>query len=72
MPTQTATNFTIAVTHEMVPSFKLLVFFAREDGELIADLMEVKVKCELKEKVRELIICWCSLYCCATGEHSFW
>ena len=56
MPTQTETDFTISITHEMVPNFKLLVFFAREDGELIADLMEVKVKCELKEKVKELII----------------
>lgn len=72
MPTQTETNFSISITHEMVPNFKLLVFFAREDGELIADLMEVKVKCELKEKVREFSIYWYSLYCCSIGEHSFW
>ena len=52
-PAQTEREFTLSITHELVPSFKLLVFFAREDGELIADLMEVKVKCELKERVRE-------------------
>ena len=50
-PTQAEMEFTISITHEMVPSFKLLVFLAREDGELIADLMELQVKCELKEKV---------------------
>ena len=52
-PTQREREFTISITHELAPNFQLLVFFAREDGELIADLIEVKVKCELKEKVRE-------------------
>ena len=52
-PAQTEREFTISITHELVPKFNLLVFFAREDGELIADLMEVKVDCELKEKVIE-------------------
>lgn len=46
-------EFTISITHELAPSFQLLVFFAREDGELIADLIEVKVRCELKEEVRQ-------------------
>ena len=53
-PAQTKTEFTISITHGLVPSFKLLVFFAREDGELIADLMELKVMCKLKENVREI------------------
>ena len=52
-PAQKETEFTISITHELAPSFQLLVFFAREDGELIADLLEVKVGCELKEEVRE-------------------
>jgi len=52
-PAQTEREFTISITHELVPSFKLLAFFAREDGELIADLIEVKVECELKEEVSE-------------------
>ena len=52
---QTEREFTISITHELVPSFRLLVFFAREDGELIADLMEIKVKCKLKEKVRSYL-----------------
>ena len=51
-PAQTETEFTISITHDLVPSFKLLSFFVGEDGELIADLIEVNVKCELKEKVR--------------------
>ena len=52
-PALTEREFPVSIAHEMVPSFKLLVFFAREDGELVADLMEIKVKCELKGKVKD-------------------
>jgi len=51
--TQTRTKFTISIPHELMPSFYLLVFFVHDNGELVADLMQVKVKCELKEKVKE-------------------
>lgn len=44
-------EFTISISYDLVPGFKLLVFFAREDGELVADMIEVKVMCELKHKV---------------------
>ena len=61
-------EFTISITHDLVPSFKLLVYFAREDGELIADLLEVKVKCELKEKVNKLLADMILLHA-VTGGH---
>ena len=45
-------EFTITISYDLVPGFKLLVFFAREDGELVADMIEVKVMCEFKHKVK--------------------
>ena len=53
MPGQTRMKFTVPITHALVPSFNLLVFFACNDGEIVADFVEVKVECDLKEKVKE-------------------
>jgi hypothetical protein len=38
-------------THEMVPRVKVLGVFAREDGELVADLIELDVKCSFRHRV---------------------
>ena len=38
-------------THAMVPKIKLLGVFARADGELVADLIEVPVECEFENDV---------------------
>ena len=35
----------------MVPKVKVLVVFARRDGELVADLIELPVDCALQNKV---------------------
>ena len=35
----------------MVPRIKILGMFAREDGELVADLIELPVHCEFENKV---------------------
>lgn len=40
------------VTHEMVPSIKVLGVIARRDGELVADLIELNVECTLQNNVR--------------------
>ena len=39
------------VTREMVPRVKTLAMFAREDGELVADMIELPVCCEIESKV---------------------
>ena len=41
----------------MVPKVKVLGVFARTDGELVADLIELTVQCQLENQVR----CPCSL-----------
>jgi len=48
----TAINASFPVTHAMVPRAKVLGVVAREDGELVADLIEVPVTCELEHAVR--------------------
>ena len=40
----------------MVPRIKVLGVFAREDGELVADLIELEVDCTLQHRVRELVL----------------
>ena len=35
----------------MTPNIKVLGIFAREDGELVADLIELSVNCELENEV---------------------
>ena len=56
MPAQTKMKLTIPITHTLAPSFNLLVFFARNNGEIVADFVGVKVECDLKEKVKERTI----------------
>ena len=51
----TSTQVSFRVTHEMVPRIKVLGVFAREDGELVADLIELEVDCTLRHRVRELV-----------------
>lgn len=50
---QGATSATVSfrVTHQMVPKVKVLGLFAREDGELVADLIEVDIRCSLENQV---------------------
>ena len=45
-------NATFQVTHAMVPAVKVMAVVARQDGELVADLVTVSVKCELRHTVR--------------------
>ena len=40
------------VTGPMVPRVKVLGVFSREDGELVADLVEIPVECALPNQVR--------------------
>ncbi len=40
------------ITYEMIPRVKVLGVFAREDGELVADLIELDVQCSLRHRVR--------------------
>ncbi|XP_064400639.1 C3 and PZP-like alpha-2-macroglobulin domain-containing protein 8 [Halichondria panicea] len=47
----TTATVSFRVTHEMVPKVKVLGLFAREDGELVADLIELTVACDLKNDV---------------------
>ena len=36
----------------MAPRVKVLAVFSREDGELVADLIELPVRCELENEVQ--------------------
>ena len=43
----------LPVTHAGVPRVKVLGVVAREDGELVADLIEIPVTCQLENQVRD-------------------
>lgn len=43
---------TIPIDKAGVPRVKILGVIAREDGELVADLIEIPVKCQLEHEVR--------------------
>ena len=45
------TDFSFTVSHNMTPRIKVLSLFARFDGELVADLLQLNVLCELEHKV---------------------
>ena len=45
-------NATFQVTHAMVPAVKVMAVVAKQDGELVADIITVHVKCELRHTVR--------------------
>jgi len=47
----TSAQASFRVTHEMSPRVKVLGLFAREDGELVADLIELEVDCDLRNDV---------------------
>lgn len=47
----TSATVSFRVTFEMVPRVKVLGLFAREDGELVADLIELEVACDLRNDV---------------------
>ena len=57
----TSARVSFRVTHQMVPKVKVLGLFAREDGELVADLIEVEVRCDLENEV-------CSCYIVTFGS----
>ena len=44
-------SIALPITASMVPGARVLVGFARTDGELVMDLLEVKVDCQLENKV---------------------
>ena len=41
----------VPITHEGVPRVKILAVVARDDGELVADLIEIQVSCQLEHEV---------------------
>ena len=47
----TQSGFGLPVTFSMVPGIKILAGCAREDGELVLDMLELKVECQLEHKV---------------------
>ena len=46
---------TIPIVASSVPRVKVLAVVAREDGELVADVIELPVSCELEHEVRERV-----------------
>ena len=47
----TSAEVSFRVTYDMVPRVKVLGVFAREDGELVADLIELDIECSLQHRV---------------------
>ena len=47
----TSTVVSFHATHKMIPRVKVLGVFAREDGELVADLIELDVRCSFRHRV---------------------
>lgn len=41
----------LGITRDMVPRVKVLAWFVRDNGELVADLIELPVCCEIENKV---------------------
>ena len=48
----TSLNASFPVGVASVPRVKVLGVIAREDGELVADLIEIPVRCQLEHRVR--------------------
>ncbi len=44
-------SIVLPITASMVPGARVLAGFARTDGELVMDLLEIKVDCQLENKV---------------------
>ena len=47
----TSATVSLRLTTAMAPRVKVLAVFAREDGELVADLLELEVQCQLENQV---------------------
>ena len=45
-------NVSLPVTQASVPRMKVLGVVARDDGELVADVIDVEVACQLEHQVR--------------------
>ena len=56
----TSALLSFRVTAQMVPKVKVLGVFSREDGELVADLIEIPVACSLPNQVRWLLLVSCA------------
>ena len=52
----TSAELSFRVTAQMVPRAKVLGVFSGEDGELVADLIEIPVACSLPNQVRWLLL----------------
>ena len=52
----TSAELSFRVTAQMVPRVKVLGVFSGEDGELVADLIEIPVACSLPNQVRWLLL----------------
>ena len=44
------------ITKDVVPLVKILGVFVREDGELVADLIELPVQCEMENEVYRYVL----------------
>lgn len=44
------------ITHEMMPTSRLVVYYFRSDGEAVADVMTFSVKPEFKHKASENVL----------------
>ena len=49
----TAMTVELPIIHAGVPRVKVLGVVAKRDGELVADLIEIPVTCQLEHEVRE-------------------
>ena len=49
----TAMTVDLPITHAGLPRVKVLGVVARDDGELVADLIEIPVTCQLENQVIE-------------------
>ena len=47
----TSAKVSFRITYAMLPRVKVLGVFAREDGELVADLIELDIDCSLQHRV---------------------
>ena len=52
----TSALLSFRVTAQMVPRVKVLGVYSGEDGELVADLIEIPVACSLPNQVRWLLL----------------
>ena len=46
-------TFQVIVTRDHSPRFQVLCYFAREDGEVVGDILEKDIKCQLRSVRRQ-------------------